>query len=46
MSRGRDARNPTYRQLRAPARQGVYTVGQLVALAVSGLLARRRSPAR
>ena len=32
-------RNLTYRQLRAPARQGAYTVGQLVALAVSGLLA-------
>ena len=32
-------RNLTYRQLRAPARQGSYTVGQLVALAVSGLLA-------
>lgn len=33
------ARNPTYRQLRAPARQGSYTVGQLVALVVSGLSA-------
>jgi hypothetical protein len=32
-------RNPTYRQLRAPARQGAYTVGQLVALAASAVLA-------
>ena len=38
----RDARidrNPTYRRLRAPARQGAYTVGQLVALATAGVLA-------
>ncbi len=33
------ARNSTYRQLRAPARQGSYTVGQLVGLAAAGLLA-------
>ena len=32
-------RNPTYRRLRAPARQGAYTVGQLVALALAGVLA-------
>src|SRR4051812_50161450 len=32
-------RNPTYRRLRAPARQGAYTVGQLVALATAGVLA-------
>src|SRR4051812_43618185 len=32
-------RNATYRQLRAPARQGAYTVGQLVALAAAGVLA-------
>src|SRR4051812_5673229 len=32
-------RNVTYRQLRAPARHGAYTIGQLVALAASAVLA-------
>ncbi len=39
MSDGAAARNRTYRQLREPPRQGSYTVGQLVALAASGLFA-------
>ena len=39
MSERPAARNATYGQLRAPARQGSYTVGQLVGLAASGLLA-------
>src|SRR4051794_20516132 len=32
-------RNATYRQLRAPARQGAYTIAQLIALAAAGLAA-------
>jgi hypothetical protein len=31
-------RNTTYQRLRAPARQGAYTVGQLMALGVSGVV--------